>query len=112
MAWATDIPARFLPFLDAVRLYKSHQEDIERLDSIPGIATRMAEQILAEVGTDVEKQFPSSAHLCSWAGLVPGHNESAGKRKSTNMKKGNKYLKSALIEAAHSVRGSKTYLGG
>ncbi|WP_419962307.1 IS110 family transposase [Psychrobacillus sp. BM2] len=60
---------------------------------------------------DVEKQFPSSAHLCSWAGLVPGHNESAGKRKSTNMKKGNKYLKSALIEAAHSVRGSKTYLG-
>ena len=41
----------------------SHQEDIERLDSIPGIATRMAEQILAEVGTDVEKQFPS---CCSY----------------------------------------------
>ena len=94
----------------ATRL-SSHQEDIERLDSIPGIATRMAEQILAEVGTDVGKQFPSSSHLCSWAGLVPGHNESAGKRKSSNMKKGNKYLKSALIEAAHSVRGSKTYLG-
>lgn len=89
----------------------SHQEDIERLDSIPGVATRMAEQILAEVGTDVGNQFPSSAHLCSWAGLVPGHNESAGKRKSTNMKKGNKYLKSALVEAAHSIRGSKTYLG-
>lgn len=53
----------------AVRL-SSHQEYIERLDSIPGIATRMAEQILAEVGTDVGKQFPSSAHLCSWAGLV------------------------------------------
>jgi len=89
----------------------THQEDIERLDSIPGIATRMAEQILAEIGTDVEKQFPSAAHLCSWAGLVPGHNESAGKRKSSAMKKGNKYLKSALIEAAHSVRGSRTYLG-
>ena len=59
----------------------------------------------------MEKQFPSAAHLCSWAGLVPGHNESVGKRKSTNMKKGNKYLKSALIEAAHSIRGSKTYLG-
>ncbi|MBG9476487.1 transposase [Lysinibacillus sphaericus] len=89
----------------------THQEDIERLDSIPGIATRMAEQILAEIGTDVKQQFPSAAHLCSWAGLVPGHNESAGKRKSSTMKKGNKYLKSALIEAAHSVRGSKTYLG-
>src|SRR4051794_37282961 len=54
------------------------QEGIERLDSIPGIATRMAEQILAEIGTDVEKQFGSAARLCSWAALVPGHNESAG----------------------------------
>lgn len=87
------------------------QEDVERLDSIPGIATRMAEQILAEIGTDIKKQFPSAAHMCSWAGLVPGHNESAGKRKSSKTKKGNKYLKSALIEAAHSVRGSKNYLG-
>lgn len=88
-----------------------HQEDIERLDSIPGIAPRMAEQILAEIGTDIEKQFPSAAHLCSWAGLVPGSNESAGKRKSATMNKGNKYLKSALVEAAHSIRGSKNYLG-
>ncbi len=89
----------------------SFQEDVERLDSIPGIATRMAEQILSEIGIDIEKQFPSAAHLCSWAGLVPGHNESAGKRKSSKTKKGNKYLKSALTEAAHSVRGSKNYLG-
>jgi transposase len=89
----------------------THQEDIERLDSIPGIATRMAEQILAEIGTDVKNQFPTAAHLCSWAALVPGHNESAGKRKSTRSKKGNKYLRSALTEAAQSVRGSKNYLG-
>lgn len=81
----------------------SHQEDIERLDSIPSIATR--------IGTDVKKQFSSAAHMCSWAGLGPGHNESAGKRKSTKTKKGNKYLRSALTEAAHSVRGSKNYLG-
>jgi transposase len=87
------------------------QEDIERLDSIPGIATRMAEQILSEIGTDIKNQFPSAAHMCSWAGLVPGHNESAGKRKSSKTKKGNKYLRSALTEAAHSVRGSKNYLG-
>ncbi|QGQ48017.1 IS110 family RNA-guided transposase [Metabacillus sediminilitoris] len=89
----------------------SYQDDVERLDSIPGVATRMAEQILAEIGTDVKNQFPSAAHMCSWAGLVPGQNESAGKRKSSKTKKGNKYLKSALQEAAHSVRGSKNYLG-
>ncbi|BBH20586.1 IS110 family transposase [Paenibacillus baekrokdamisoli] len=89
----------------------SDQEDIERLDSIPGIATRMAEQILAEIGTNIKEQFPSAAHLCSWAALVPGHNESAGKRKSSKGKKGNKYLKSALTEAAHSVGASKNYLG-
>lgn len=89
----------------------SDQEDIERLDSIPGIATRMAEQILAEIGTNIKNQFPSAAHLCSWAALVPGHNESAGKRKSSKGKKGNKYLKSALTEAAHSVAASKNYLG-
>jgi transposase len=52
----------------------SDQEDIERLDSIPGIATRMAEQILAEIGTNIKNQFPSAAHLCSRAALVPGHN--------------------------------------
>jgi transposase len=49
--------------------------------------------------------------LCSWAPLVPGYNESAGKRKSSKGKKGNKYLKSALTEAAHSVGASKNYLG-
>lgn len=89
----------------------SYQEDVVILDSIPGIAQRMAEQILSEVGPNVKEQFPSAAHMCSWAGVVPGNNESAGKRKSTKTKKGNKYLKSALIEAAHSLRGSKTYLG-
>ncbi len=87
------------------------QEDIERLDSIPGISVTTAQQILAEIGIDVGNQFPSAAHLCSWAGVVPGHNESAGKKKSTKTKKGNKYLRSALIEAAHSVANSKTYLG-
>ena len=71
----------------------------------------MAQQILSEIGTDIKSQFPSAAHMRSWAGLVPGSNESAGKRKSSKTKKGNKYLRSALTEAAHSVRGSKNYLG-
>jgi transposase len=88
-----------------------YQEDVERLDSIPGIATRMAEQMLAELGANIKGQFPSASQMCSWAGLVPGSNESAGKRKSSKTKNGNKYLKSALIEAAHSVRGSHNYLG-
>jgi len=96
-----EVATRVVPFSD----------DVERLDSIPGIATRMAEQILAEIGTNIKKQFPSVAHLCSWAGLVPGHNESAGKRKSAKSKNGNKYLKSALVEAAHSLSASKNYLG-
>jgi transposase len=72
---------------EVARRVSSDQEDIERLDSIPGIATRMAEQILAEVGTNIKNQFPSAAHFCSWAALVPGHNESAGKRKSLKEKK-------------------------
>lgn len=96
-----EVATRVVPFSD----------DVERLDSIPGIATRMAEQILAEIGTNIKKQFPSAAHICSWAGLVPGHNESAGKRKTAKSKNGNKYLKSALVEAAHSVAASKNYLG-
>jgi transposase len=66
-----EIKRRMLPF----------EEDLERLDTIPGVARRTAEQIVAETGTDMSR-FPSAAHLCSWAGLAPGNNESAGKRKS------------------------------
>ncbi|MFC3254382.1 IS110 family transposase [Paenibacillus sepulcri] len=97
----TEVAKRLDPF----------QQDIERLDTIPGIGRRTAEQILAEVGTDVASRFPSAAHLCSWAGLVPGQNESAGKRKSSKTRKGNKYLRAALIEVAHSVCRSDNYLG-
>ncbi|WP_257985007.1 transposase [Bacillus sp. T33-2] len=59
---------------EVAKRVSSHREDVEILDSIPGIATRMAEQILSEIGTDVKKQFPTAAHVCSWAGLVPGQN--------------------------------------
>jgi len=56
------------------------REDIDRLDTIPGIATTAATAIIAEIGTDMSK-FPTAEHLCSWAGLTPGDNVSAGKKK-------------------------------
>jgi transposase len=97
--------------LEVAKRLDPFSQDIERLDTIPGIGRRTAEQILAEVGTDVGSRFPTAAHLCSWAGLVPGQNESAGKRKSSKTRKGNKYLRAALIEVAHSVCRSDNYLG-
>lgn len=90
-----------------------YKEDIELLDSIPGIGKSHAEQLLAEIGLgkDISNQFPTAAHLCSWAGMVPGNNESAGKKKSGRTRKGNKKLRSALVEAAHSAAKTKnTYL--
>ncbi|MGS0201737.1 transposase, partial [Escherichia coli] len=78
---------------------------------MPGVGRRIAEQILAEIGTDVKKQFPSANHMCSWAGMTPGNNESAGKRKSGKTRKGNKKLRQALVEAARSAARTKdTYL--
>ena len=96
---------------EAAKRLDPFQQDMERLATIPGIGGRTAEQILAEVGSDVVSRFPSAVHLCSWAGLVPGQNESAGKRKSSKTRKGNKYLRAALIEVAHSVCRSDNYLG-
>jgi len=89
------------------------KEDLERIDTIPGIATRTAEQIMAEIGAseNLRARFPSAGHLCSWAGLTPGQNQSAGKRTSAKTRKGNKYLRAALVEAAHTIRGSDNYLG-
>lgn len=87
------------------------EQDLELLDTIPGVGRRTAEQILAETGTDVGTQFGSAARLCSWAGLSPGNNESAGKRKSGRTRKGNKKLRSALVEAARAAAKTKnTYL--
>jgi transposase len=80
------------------------------LDAIPGIGLRVAETILAELGTDMSR-FPSAAHASSWAGLAPGQHESAGKRKSTRIRDGNKYLRSALIQAAWAaVKQPDTFL--
>ncbi len=82
----------------------------ELLETIPGIAQRAAEVIMAEVGTDV-KPFRTSGHLASWAGLCPGNNESAGKRRSGAMRKGSVWLRTVLIQAAWAASRTKdTYL--
>jgi transposase len=85
-------------------------EAVERLDAITGIGVPTAQTVLSEIGTDMSK-FPSDNHLCAWAGLAPGNNESAGKRKSGKTRKGNQSLRSALVQAANSASRSKdTYL--
>ena len=85
------------------------EECIELLDEIPGIARRSAERIIAETGIEM-KQFRNSDHFASWAGLVPGCNESAGKKKSSRIRKGNSFLKSTLVECAHSaIRHKDSY---
>jgi transposase len=72
---------------------------IAHLDQIPGVGTRAAEEILAEIGTDMSR-FPSDRHLASWAKICPGNNESAGKRRSGYAGKGNRWLRSILVECA------------
>jgi len=88
------------------------QEAIRALDEIPGVGRRIAEEVLAEIGLDMSR-FPSHAHIASWAGLSPGNNESAGKRKSKSgrTRHGNPHLRAALVEAAHAAsRNKNSYL--
>lgn len=86
------------------------EEEIERIDAISGIGRRTAEVIVAEVGTDMSR-FPTHRHLAAWAGMAPGNNESAGKRKSGKTRKGDPWLRSVLTEAAQAAgRTKETYL--
>ncbi|MGQ9513393.1 IS110 family transposase [Thermodesulfitimonas sp.] len=86
------------------------EEALAHLDTIPGVGRRTAEMIVAEIGLDMER-FPTAGHLASWAGMCPGNNESAGKRKSSKTRKGSPWLREALVEAAQAaVRTKKTYL--
>ena len=76
--------------------------ELGRLDSIPGVAQRTAEVLIAELGVDMT-QFPSAGHAASWVGLCPGNHESAGKHKSGRTRTGNRWLRAALTEAAHAA---------
>ena len=86
------------------------EAEVELLTTIPGVARRTAESIVAEIGVDMSR-FGSSARLASWAGMCPGNNESAGKHRSGKTRKGSKWVRTALIESARAASRSKgTYL--
>lgn len=84
-----EVEANLAPFRDLIPV----------LTSIPGIGDLAARVLLAEIGTDMSR-FPTSGHLVSWAGLCPKNDESAGKRRSTRMRKGAPWLKTVLIQGA------------
>jgi transposase len=87
------------------------EEEVALLDTIPGVGRQTAENVLAEIGTDM-RQFPSADHLASWAGMAPGNHESAGKRKGGKTRKGSRWLRATLVVAAQSAGRSKgTALG-
>jgi transposase len=87
-----EIAARLTPF----------EDELGRLDAIPGVGRVTAEVLLAEIGPDMTR-FPSAGHLASWAGMCPGNYESAGKRKKGKTRKGSKFLRRALTEAARAA---------
>jgi transposase len=87
------------------------EAQIVQLDTIPGVSQHIAEVILAEAGPDMTR-FPNGAHLVSWAGMCPGSNERAGKRRGSRTRKGNQTLRGMLTQAGHAAGRTKhTYLG-
>jgi transposase len=91
-----EVDERLRPFAEAAA----------RLDEIPGVGRRTAQEIITAIGTDMSR-FPSARHIASWAKLCPGTKESAGKRSSAGTGKANPHLRTALIEAAQAVARSK-----
>ena len=83
-------------------MHDQYLHAVDAVDSVTGIGPDSAKAILAVIGIDMSR-FPSDAHIASWAGLCPGNNESAGKRRSGKTTKGNKLLKTTLVVCAHSA---------
>jgi transposase len=83
---------------------------LEQLDSIPGVDEITARDIIAEIGLDMTR-FGSASRLAAWAGLSPGNNESAGKRRKGRTRKGNRYLRRVLVQCAWATRKTSTFLG-
>lgn len=87
-----------------------YQAEAARLCTTTGSERRTAEVLIAELGVDMAV-FPSAAHCASWAALCPGNHQSGGRRKSGKTRKGNKWLRTALLEAAWAASRTQTYLG-
>jgi transposase len=85
----SELDRRLVPF----------EPTLAALDTIPGIDRSGAICLIAETGGDMTR-FPTAGHLCSWAAMCPGQNESAGKRQSGTTRKGNRYLRGALVQSA------------
>lgn len=83
---------------------------IARLDAVTGLGRRSIEVLLGELGWDMSR-FPDAAHAASWIGISPGHDESAGKRRSGRICQGNRWAKAVLIQAGHAAGHTQTYLG-
>ena len=85
------------------RFMKPEERDAaEKIQDVPGIGQTSSQAIIAVIGTDMSR-FPTDKHISSWAGLCPGNNESAGKRRSGKTRKGNAMLRSTLLVCAHSA---------
>jgi len=85
---------------------RSFAPEIERLDAVPGVDRRVAEVVLAELGGDM-RPFPTHRHLSAWAGMCPGNEESAGKRRKRRITPGNRWLKRTLVQAAWAASHTK-----
>ena len=83
---------------------------LQLLTTIPGIGSRTAQVMLAEMGADMAR-FPSAGHLASWVGLCPGNDESAGRRRSGRTRRGSPWLRAALVEAARAAARTHAYPG-
>jgi len=84
-------------------LAADHRRQLDLLETIPGIGRTSAHAILAEIGPDLARTFPTAQNLASWTGICPGNNESAGKRRSGRTRRGNETLKVTLTECAHAA---------
>jgi transposase len=92
------------------KLLRPFRQRVEQLATIPGVSDTVALVLIAEIGLDMAR-FPTAGHLVSWAGLCPRMDESAGKRRSTRVRKGAPWLKTMLVTAAWAAAGSRdTYL--